>query len=1223
MIHPKRLLDDLKRLLRRLEADLRERAGTVAELAELLQREYRVAREAGRTGESFEMWRDGTLTQAAAAWLLGCVFVRFLEDNGLVEEALLSGPLERRRLAAERQMQYFQRRPTDSDRDYLYDVFRTVQQLPAVTTLFDAQHNPVWAYGISGDAAKWLIAFWRQVVPETGELVHDFTDATWNTRFLGDLYQELSEDARKRFALLQTPEFVEEFILDRTLEPAIAVFGLKDVRLIDPTCGSGHFLLGAFQRLLDKWLHIEPGTAERELVQRALDAVYGVDVNPYAVAIARFRLLVAALQASKLTTLRHAPGFRLNVAVGDSLLHGRRFEELDLKGEPRHPGRAEGLRHAYGVEDLEALNRILGQQYHVVVGNPPYITVKDQGLSQKYRQRYSTCHQKYSLGIPFTERFFDLVVYGHNSQPGGYVGIITTNSFMKREGGKKLIEEFFPRIDLTHVIDTSGAYIPGHGTPTVILFGRHRAPVSPDVRAVLGIQGEPGTPEEPAQGKVWRSIVEHLDNGGAQNKFVSVTNVPRETFARHPWSIGGGGAAELKEMLESTAAAILELVVDSIGITSFTLEDEAYILPTDTARRRGIDQQNLRPMVVGDSIRDWVQYLSDPAIFPYDKIFVPLAEDRAQQVFRHLSLYRACLANNKMFGGKTKVEAGLKWYEYGRLTHSKLRTPLSIVLAFVATHNHFVFDRGGKVFNRSAPIIKLPSNAPEEDHLALLGLLNSSTACFWMKQVFHNKGSTVDEKGARQTTVAFENFYEFTGTGLQKFPITAEKPLDLATTLDYLAQEWQTHLPGQLAAHFPLARAALDAHKEQATALLRRMIALQEELDWRCYTLYGIADQDLCYRDASGNQLDPPAIALGQRAFEIVMARKMAAGELETTWFERHRSTPITELLGHWPDDYRLLVERRMALIESNQYINLIERPEYKRRWNTEPWEEQEKRALKSWLLDRLEDERYWPEPQLQTTRTLADMAQFDDEWMQVAELYRGYAGFDVPALVAELVEAEAVPFLPVLRYKATGLRKREVWERTWELQRREDAIDADVAATLTRQLDESAEQFQARLAAAQRHRKQEELGDIPPPPKYTSADFLNATCWRLRGPLDVPKERFISYPGCSRAHDPALAVAWAGWDHLQQARALAAWYTELVEQEGWVVERLTPLLAGIAELIPWLKQWHNDIDPDYHERMGDFFEIFLHGQLQQCGLTREDLKRWTPPARSRPRGRT
>ena len=94
--------------------------------------------------------------------------------------------------------------------------------------------------------------------------------------------------------------------------------------------------------------------------------------------------------------------------MGDSLLHGRRFDELDLKGETRQPGRAEGLRHAYGVEDLEVCHPSLGQQYHVVVGNPPYITVKDQGLNQAYRKRYTTLYRQYSLAVPFTERFFDL-----------------------------------------------------------------------------------------------------------------------------------------------------------------------------------------------------------------------------------------------------------------------------------------------------------------------------------------------------------------------------------------------------------------------------------------------------------------------------------------------------------------------------------------------------------------------------------------------------------------------------------------------------------------------------------------------------------------------------------------------------------------------------------------------------------------------------------------------
>ena len=128
--------------------------------------------------------------------------------------------------------------------------------------------------------------------------------------------------------------------------------------------------------------------------------------------------------------------------------------------------------------------------------------------------RYATAFQAATdnilLVVPFTERFFDLALYGADVKPAGYVGMITVNSFMKREFGKKLIEEFFPRIDLTHVIDTSGVYIPGHGTPTVILFGRDCPPVSQTVRAVLGIRGEPSEMSR-AEGQVWRAIVDHLD----------------------------------------------------------------------------------------------------------------------------------------------------------------------------------------------------------------------------------------------------------------------------------------------------------------------------------------------------------------------------------------------------------------------------------------------------------------------------------------------------------------------------------------------------------------------------------------------------------------------------------------------------------------------------------------------------------------------------------------
>src|SRR5688500_13632424 len=85
------------------------------------------------------------------------------------------------------------------------------------------------------------------------------------------------------------------------------------------------------------------------------------------------------------------------------------------------------------------------------------------------------------------------------------------------------------------------------------------------------------------------------------------------------------------------------------------------------------------------------------------------------------------------------------------------------------------------------------------------------------------------------------------------------------------------------------------------------------------------------------------------------MARKMEAGTLQTEWFRRHGSTPVTTIPLHWPEAYKAAAKHRIKLMETNKDIALIEQPEYKRRWNTEKWEGMEERALREWLLDRLE----------------------------------------------------------------------------------------------------------------------------------------------------------------------------------------------------------------------------------------------------------------------------
>jgi hypothetical protein len=224
--------------------------------------------------------------------------------------------------------------------------------------------------------------------------------------------------------------------------------------------------------------------------------------------------------------------------------------------------------------------------------------------------------------------------------------------------------------------------------------------------------------------------------------------------------------------------------------------------------------------------------------------------------------------------------------------------------------------------------------------------------------------------------------------------------------------------------------------------------------------------------------------------------------------------------------------------------------------------------------------------------------------------VYRDDRAFDVLALVTELVASEAVPALPIERYRESGLQKRIQWERTWKLQRAEDAIDARVNLT-----DGAPEKISADEAARE---KQKQVGDIPVPPKYAQADFLPGPFWRLRGKLDVPKERFVSFPSVTTADGTAL-VAWAGSDHLQLATAVSGLYVDIRDRQGTQDDpRLFPLLAVLVDLLPWLKQYHGDIDPEFGISMADSFASFVATEGQRLGKSIADLAAWTPPPKAK-----
>lgn len=1137
------LLAAARPVLALLREDLGKRAEDVR-VERALRTRYEDEKAARRTADSFGEWRDGLLAQVAASWFLSCVFVRTLEDRGLLGQARLAGPG-----ATDSQTLFVQLAPSLTERDYLLFVFRELAELPAARALFDREHAMVWQLSPSADAAKDLLRLFR--TPSAEEPAFRFGQAS--TRFLGDLYQDLYEDVRKRYALLQTPDFIESFILDRTLEPAIERFGLDDTTLIDPTCGSGHFLLGVFDRLFEHRLRAQPGIDVRQAAHQALNAVYGADINPYAVAIARVRLTLSYLEKAGIQRLKDAPALPLHLVVADSLLYNPQHTQLSFEhqeGQSTAGWRAE----PFQLEDPVAARDVLHRRYAAVVGNPPYITEKDSAKRETYRAMYPrSAAGKYSLAAPFCERFFQL------ARDRGSVGQITANSFMKREFGKKLIEEYLKNVNLEIIVNTSGAYIPGHSTPTVLLFGTHELPVHREVLSILAKRGEPSTPNDPATGEVWSSIAAHWRDLGFDNDFITVANTDRDKLATHPWSLGGGGSVELKELLEDRAEKRLREFADSIGISCVAGEDEVFLLPADVAHRQRVGRT--RPLVTGEYIRDWTLGTAGEVLFPYDDELVRLPPTELAAELRWLWPYRSIISRRRRFG-IPMLERGLTWYELQELYADKLRSPLTITFAFVATHNHFVLDRSGKVFKQTAPIIKLPTTANEDDHLALVAYLNSSVACFWMKQVFYPKATaTTDisiEKGKPEA-----NRYEFAGTGMLSLPVPSWTDrqrhylVELAREALTLAVQRERFSASELVRAVAAsgdAQQTLRRMERDKAVIEDRLVAVQEDIDWPVYELFGLAGGFAPTVDGYDDAMRP---------FVVAAKKDVADASVPMVW------------------------ESRLHQLRESQSLQMLEDPVFKRPWSgrrgvfghsARTFDESLRAEALAWLQEQAET-LLQESPMPWSRQALSSVLATRADVQRVAVL----ASLEDPteAIQIALDSGDVVPYLAAQRFTATGLAKWHEWLQAWEVQRVEDA------------------------------------GGLPPtttPPKYVDKDFQDQRHWRLRGKLDVPKERFISYPGCESDEDGEPVYGWAGWNHLQRAQALASLYQKRKTEEGWTADRLTPMLAGLLELLPWIKQWHNEPDAEFDgQRMGDFFAQFLDGECQSLGLTHADLEAWRP----------
>lgn len=316
-------------------------------------------------------------------------------------------------------------------------------------------------------------------------------------------------EVRHAGGVFYTPRWVVDHMVASVLDPLLEGRSPKQVaslRLVDPACGSGTFLLGLFDRLIH-W-HEEHYTAnptkdqDRHYVDRhgrrrltsdfkgqiALNNIYGADIDPQAVEVAQMSLYLRILEEESAASLFSQPrlieGARLpslsrNIRSGNSLI-----ESTDVPPELHADFDA---RRAINPFDWRDENRGFGAVFEdrggfdVVIGNPPYTRVQTlrsfhPAATNIVEQKYTAATAGFDLANLFTERALALLRPGSRNSPGGTLAFITSRGFAETDSGEPLRALLAKGRHVRSIVDFgAGRVFADAGAYTVILTATAKA----------------------------------------------------------------------------------------------------------------------------------------------------------------------------------------------------------------------------------------------------------------------------------------------------------------------------------------------------------------------------------------------------------------------------------------------------------------------------------------------------------------------------------------------------------------------------------------------------------------------------------------------------------------------------------------------------------------------------------------------------------------------------
>lgn len=676
----------------------------------------------------------------------------------------------------------------------------------------------------------------------------------------GQVTQEERPEVRRAEGVYYTPRLIADTLVRRTLGPLStgkSPSELLMIRVLDPACGAGTFLLAAYQHLLDAHLahyaRLPRGTRlpEEDVVARSdglrltlkrkreilVASIFGLDKDPQALEVAQMSLYLKLLEGEGegeqilkdhgahglLRGGERLPSLAQNLLCGNALV-----SPLDLAADARADEERDPIRPFDWVSPSAGFGSILSAGgFTAIVGNPPYIRAQEMTAcapreAAVYKRKFKAAAKgSFNIYTLFVEQCLDLV-----ARDTGHIGLIVPHRFFQAKYGEGLRRLLAERKAVREIVDFGDTQVfEGATTYTCLLF------LTAAENRELSLRRVEPSPD----------LARSLDTAMS----AAPQTLPSSALERPTWDFRGGGGDLAERLLAMRPVLGDPRVTARLFQGLITGADEVFYL-----QRRGsalysratgdavlVEPSRIHPLLKGSvHIRRYKAEQTDLcALFPYE-----LSAGRA----RLLSPARMAAEAPAAWAYLTSCKERLRerergkwrdvepWYAYGRSQALSLVSRPKILTPSIASRASFVVDEDGTSFFSGSGGgggggygILLAGGAPMSMHY-LCGLLNSRLLEWLLFTV---------------ATPYRGGYFAWNRQYIERLPV---RLLDLSSTSGRAEHDAIASLARKLAGLAVQRDAAESAHPP-AVALLDRQVAIAEaELNARIYRLYGVSDSE-------------------------------------------------------------------------------------------------------------------------------------------------------------------------------------------------------------------------------------------------------------------------------------------------------------------------------------------------------------------------------------------